>query len=267
MLEQFYNDNLRKVSEWLRLHSLFKFCYDFVNEPLATILPRFFVDEIQATVGETNAKFSVSTKPEYKRVKSIEPNGEISVLVDCLRTDDILWDVGANIGTHTVFAGKKLIDGSVVSFEPYPPNVERLRTNVKINNLKNVHIVQSALGSSRGELHLNLEGEEAGHGGHSLTTDTHSNSVLVDVLTGDSLTNKYGYPNVLKIDVQGEELNVLKGLDDILQSECRLIFCEVHKSRGVKVSDIKECLTQYGFHCESNGSGGTIQLIAEKRQE
>jgi len=50
----------------------------------------------------------------------------LSDLIDTLEPDDVFWDVGANIGVFSCFAAQKLIDGSVIAFEPFPPNVQQL---------------------------------------------------------------------------------------------------------------------------------------------
>ncbi|MHB8095522.1 MAG: FkbM family methyltransferase, partial [Candidatus Aminicenantales bacterium] len=75
----------------------------------------------------------------------------------------------------------------------------------------------------------------------------------IRIIPGDRLLEEAGcpQPNVAKIDVEGQEVNVLKGLKKTLSSAtCRMICCEVHpplQPDGVRAEDVRELLINYGF--------------------
>jgi len=52
-----------------------------------------------------------------------------------IESDDTVADVGANIGVYTCFGATEATEGEVIAFEPYPPNVELIRQNLRQNDL------------------------------------------------------------------------------------------------------------------------------------
>ncbi|MGD6932917.1 MAG: FkbM family methyltransferase [Candidatus Bathyarchaeia archaeon] len=158
----------------------------------------------------------------------------------------IVFDVGAYIGVCTLkYASFLRRKGMVYAIEPSPQSYNILSNNIKINNLQNVTPVNAALMSFNGVSHLyscngfasvNSISErhiEAG-GGHA------SSQFTVNSITLDALINKFNVPRIdlLKIDVEGAELNVLNGALTALDRGIvdRLVI-EVHQSI-VNLSDV-----------------------------
>lgn len=56
-------------------------------------------------------------------------------MLQTLESDDVFYDIGANVGTYTCFAGQVVDDGNVIAFEPHPANVDRLRENAEPNEI------------------------------------------------------------------------------------------------------------------------------------
>jgi len=76
-------------------------------------------------------------------------------------------------------------------------------------------------------------------------------------------------PNVAKIDVEGQEVNVLKGLKKALSSAtCRLVCCEVHPPllpEGVRAEEVRELLIIYGFtRMRTHERAENFHIIANK---
>src|SRR4030042_1518104 len=67
----------------------------------------------------------------------------------------VIFDIGANIGNHTVFFSTKT-QAKVFSFEPFPPNFELLKKNIDSNKLQNVTAFNFALGEKNDSLFLSL---------------------------------------------------------------------------------------------------------------
>ena len=136
-----------------------------------------------------------------------------------------VFDVGANIGTYTLryarIVGPK---GRVVAFEPVPDNRRILSWNVNLNNLQNVTVRSEALGDFDGKARLNLS---HGPSAESFIVEVRkSGEIEVQVATLDSL--KLDRLDLVKIDVEGAELSVLRGAKSTLKNLRPRMQIEVH---------------------------------------
>ncbi|MCH4816146.1 MAG: FkbM family methyltransferase [Saccharolobus sp.] len=111
-------------------------------------------------------------------------------------------DAGAYIGTYTLRAA---LNGKVYAFEPNPYSFEILKNNIKANNLEDkVILYNGALSDKNGEVKLCI-----GNVGSSLVFNECKNSLTVKSITLDSLN--VSTVDMIKIDVEGSELNVING--------------------------------------------------------
>lgn len=200
-----------------------------------------------------SVKFLTDTHPEFMRFRDLK--GEREVLSDVMESfdqGDIFYDVGANVGIYTCFAASMINSGEVVAFEPEPNNIEHLQLNLELNGLK-ADIQQTALADSNGSVELSLAGAEAGEGEHALSTNSSPDTLEVPMAKGDSIIDRNDLPSptVVKIDVEGAELAVLRGLQNTLAESVRLIYVEVHPSKlpefGDSASDVREFLGSAGY--------------------
>jgi FkbM family methyltransferase len=165
-------------------------------------------------------RFSVTSGSEVTRIDGGVEVEFVRRLLGALRDGDVFFDVGANIGIVTVLVaarpeGRRL---DVRAFEPEPRNVERLRANVALNDLSRVTVHKLALGRESTTALLYISGAP-GTGTHS-TLASQSNgrdAVPVRVETAAAFSHRHGVlPDVLKIDVEGAEMDVLSGMEAIL---------------------------------------------------
>lgn len=224
-------------------------------------------------VGRVSARFYVSSRRELQRISGM--TGEKVVLTRFLgelRPGDVVFDVGANIGTHTVAFAKVIGEtGRVASFEPEPVTARRLERNVELNELDNVTIMRCALGE-RESTELLYVDSRSGSGQHSLSPQNGRPAEEVRVVQGDALVHsgELPTPNVMKIDVEGAELGVIAGLKDALADEtCRLVFCEVHnvmlEEAGQDPKAVDRMLREAGFtEFETSPRGPEDHVIARK---
>jgi len=128
---------------------------------------------------------------------------------------DIVIDVGAHVGTFTVNAAKLVGDkGLVVAIEPEPSNLALLQRNIDSQNLNNVKVIRKAVWDKAAKLWLYL----SKHSGlHSLCYAS-GDRVEVEAESLDNIVSKLGLSQVdfVKIDVEGAEIEVLKGAERIL---------------------------------------------------
>lgn len=213
---------------------------------------------VSRTIDGTAVRFYLSSWNEYARVQSLQ--GERKIIADVLQSikgDDIFFDVGANTGLYACFAGQ-IIDGNVIAFEPHPGNIQRLEENAELNEL-DIQCHPVALSNESGTAQLKLAGGEggAGAGTHALSTRDCTNSIEIEKDRGDSLIERENIPSptVLKIDVEGAEQQVLKGLQsNLMKDSCHTVYCEVHPNRlddfGDSTDELHSLLEECGFKIE-----------------
>jgi FkbM family methyltransferase len=133
-------------------------------------------------------------------------------------------DIGANLGAYTIPLAQTIAPskGNVFAYEPQRVVFYQLCGNVFLNRLDNVHAFHMAVGDSDGNVNLpNIDyGKSANIGGFSLDDSAHRRNAITEaegsygVRTArlDSLTLPKA-PSLIKIDVEGAELDVLKGAE------------------------------------------------------
>jgi FkbM family methyltransferase len=185
----------------------------------------------QKTVGDTTVQFNITNRAEYVRHRDLGGEGPIiEDLLSELKSDDVVYDIGANVGTYTCFLSERLQPNQVVALEPHPSNLASLRSNLELNNTDAI-VIERALSDTNGTAELKVASQDKGEGKHSLAIDSDKETITVELAAGDQLieSGEIPAPTVLKIDVEGAEYQVLQGLEQTLQSDpCRLIYVEVH---------------------------------------
>lgn len=169
---------------------------------------------------------------EYIRVKAgdVIGNSILKLGVYELAVSEVLWrlldegesfiDVGGNIGYMTsLMSAKTGSQGRGMAFEPHPEIFARLQTNV--GNRKGVEVFQCALGRSGGKLMLLEPDAFSGNEGTArLAREANklTDGIEVSVLKLDDLIADDASIGVMKVDVEGAELEVFQGADRLLRS-------------------------------------------------
>ena len=225
-------------------------------------------------VGPHRAEFKTGTVREFRHATIIAREVEVlSRVVQEIRNGDVVYDIGAFIGTHAViFALATGPRGRVVAFEPEWRAARNLHANVLLNGLHNVTVIEQAVTDATGEAELHMDDSRVLSGFHSLMVSRGGHGEMVPTVAGDELVAKGDLPapNVIKIDVEGAELKVIAGLSMALsRPECRLVLCEVHPdllaASGDAPSDVQDALAAAGFSTfERFGRGSEYHLLARK---
>jgi FkbM family methyltransferase len=135
-----------------------------------------------------------------------------------LKPGDVAFDIGANIGMHSVIMANRVgPTGRVVSFEPDPHPHARLRANLALNGLDFVDTRRAALSNKSGKttfyLHDDSIGNYANASLHAENVGKSTRTVEVDLYSLDDFIAQNPVPrlDVIKLLAQGEEWNVLQG--------------------------------------------------------
>ncbi len=152
----------------------------------------------------------------------------------CRRADGTVIDVGANTGWYSLLACAVHPSLRVLAFEPYPPVAKMLKRNVTVNRRADrIEIRGQAVGRETGSATLFVPSNEHGlvETSSSLNPEFKgaASGVAVDVTTLDEVVRLGKVTNVaiVKVDVEGFELDVLRGAVQLLRTQRPLMFIEV----------------------------------------
>ena len=187
-----------------------------------------------------------------------------AVLVDRVHPGDVVYDVGANVGYFTLLAARLATPaGHVYAFEPIVANIRSLRRNLELNDVRHATVVESAVGDDCAPVRMSLGATNAdshlAEDGPQLVPST---TVDVFVCAG------HRPPTLVKIDVEGAENLVLKGMRDTLSAHRPVVVCEVHYERSDPRRDAIQTLfreLQYDVRLLAHDAGSMPHLLALPR--
>lgn len=203
----------------------------------------------------------------------------------CHIEDSVFWDIGAHFGYHS-FAFASLVgdNGHVYSFEPNPFNAARFQMHLDENKTqaKRITLNTFALSDVNGEMTLIFSNDVDGSsssGSHlqnvsaPLEAETYNSFIKQTVITHtiDSYINSPGVrtPDIIKIDVEGAELLVLKGGKDFFKNHMPMVFMEVHNI--LMMFKIYEFFSSINYELqildESNSTLSKCFILANPKQD
>lgn len=149
-----------------------------------------------------------------------------------------ILDIGANIGNHTIYWATHLPVQQITAFEPYPDNFDCLRKNIENNHLSYVTAVPIALGDKSGTVVVKkFDPENYGSTTFEYSQNSSEGSQAAAL---DDLVEQYHLQNTdfIKIDTEGFELSVLRGMSKLLAKNTPVLWIEVTKNTIVGVMNI-----------------------------
>ena len=218
-------------------------------------------DRIQWLIPDRYSIFSVPGGKIYLNIKEssmmleracglYEPEKTRAVRA-LLKPGETFVDVGGNKGDFARFAAKIAGEnGKVVCIEPEPTNYGWIRRSVELNGYRNIQVCNLALSDRDGESLLHLGTKSGFHTLLEGAPDREQGLLTVKTRRLDSLLQELGVPvvNVLKIDVEGAEIQVLKGAVETIRANPQIIvLLDIHPFLGVNPSEVFECLSSLGL--------------------
>lgn len=165
--------------------------------------------------------------------KSFDNYGEysekqIGLIKNFIKEDDVIYDIGANIGSFTILFARSVPKGFVFAFEPERHNFYSLCGNITINNISNVYCYQYAIGNISGSIFVpELDHEQIfNHNDINLNKKYDCNGYNSILTTIDSI--KSNKCNLIKINNCGMEINALQGGLETINANKPYIFINNH---------------------------------------
>jgi FkbM family methyltransferase len=171
---------------------------------------------------------------------------DMAFVLHFLREDDQFIDIGANIGSYTLLAASE-VGAETISIEPIPETYKKLNTNIWLNNLTGkVKSLNIGLGSANGVLKFTKSLDTVNH----VATDNETDTIDVPIEKFDDIIT-IQKTTLIKIDVEGFETEVLKGMETALSNPLlKGIIIELNGSGnryGYEENNIHEKLLSYNF--------------------
>jgi FkbM family methyltransferase len=166
----------------------------------------------------------------------------------------VFFDIGANVGYYTILASRSVgCAGTVVAFEPVVRNLVFLQQHINLNNADNVKILPFALSDKSSIASFSLGQNSAM--GHLAESNGENNGntndlVYVPTVSLDEIAIKLNIvPDVMKIDVEGAEMEVFRGGRETLEKARPTIFLSTHSPE--LRADCLSFLREIGYEIQS----------------
>jgi FkbM family methyltransferase len=152
-----------------------------------------------------------------------------AAIVRLLSPGDTFLDLGASAGFFTIIAGRRVgPGGQCIAVDPDPFNCQHVRAQAELNGLSNCVVIEAAAAERAGSARfaLSAPGESTGH----LAGDAEPVASAVDVTTTtvDDICQALGRVALVKADVEGAEVRVLRGATRTLATIRPAWLMEVH---------------------------------------
>jgi FkbM family methyltransferase len=176
----------------------------------------------------------------------------------------LFLDIGANIGYYSILLSD-INELNIISVEPDESNRKILEKNISLNNIKNITVISDGISSNSGFVTFYID-QNTGRTSSIHAEAWHPAAVniieaKIKIITLNELIEKYGSPDLIKCDVEGHELEVLKGADKALTSKTTW-FIETTKEN---FSETLSVFYKYGYVI-FNSESPEYKMINDKDQ-
>lgn len=166
-----------------------------------------------------------------------------SGIIDKTIKNGTVLDIGANIGNHTLYYLNECDASKVYAFEPVEETFNMLTKNIEINQLEShVKLMKVGVGSRDGEASVSYSKER--NTGETKIAMADGGGIKVVSIDGLNIPEKIG---LVKIDTEGFELEVLKGMKETLKRDMPFIMIEIWEDNFEEASDL---LVNLGYKYE-----------------
>lgn len=217
----------------------------FIKGILLVIAPDFIKKRVFAHYQTLN----------WKTLSTLEFDAELLLLEFLLTKDSVFFDIGTNKGEYAYYAEKLINPKNIYLFEPEKKLNKQLRAI-----FSNCQIFDMALSNNKGthQFKIPLINGVADNCLSSLEVenkeDNETEAIIYEVKT-DTLDNftykKNIIPDLIKIDVEGHELSVLKGAENFISKHYPTLIIEIEQRhhKNINIESVFESFKQKGYNC------------------
>jgi len=153
----------------------------------------------------------------------------------------IIYDIGAHVGYYTLISSKFVGDtGIVYSFEPNPQNIFYLKKHIKINKINNVNVIEAAVSNFIGKANFDTTSNTSM--GKIADKGVQIHCITIDYFV---FKNNNIPPEIIKIDIEGAELDALKSAKETITKFHPIIFLSLHSNELYR--ECKRFLNNYSY--------------------
>lgn len=180
--------------------------------------------------------------------------------IKTFKRDGVFLDVGANIGVYSLYAASLYRKMKIYAVEPLKVNFNSLKKNITINQFDHVLPLNLAISDQEGELPFHIIVDTPGSSGSQLNEPVAESGKSFEPLreekihctTVDRLSKKFGVAfDYLKIDIDGQEWQVLKGAEQSLKGSIKSVLVELNP-KAVPIDDVHAWMRERGFVVDSD---------------
>ena len=172
--------------------------------------------------------------------KNYVESGDIFLFSELARQSSLIVDVGANTGLYSVIGAAFNPSANIVAIEPNPVNGKRLQKNIELNKALNIQVIKYAVGDAERAVSFTIPEKEVISDTSSVNKEFSQSfyrgelkwkQITVSQTSLDILFPENSQPvDLIKIDVEGYEMNVFEGAKNFFRNNSPVIFCEIFLS-------------------------------------
>lgn len=171
------------------------------------------------------------------------------IFKDLIREDDIILDIGANIGYYVILESLMAKNGRIIAVEPSKNNFMLLKKNIELNNLNNVNVYNIAFGLKNENLKFYIS--KYGNLSSPIKTENTINEEIVKSMRVDDFLKNKEKPTIIRLDTEGYEYEILFSAKETLDYTDKIfieLHCDILKER--KIFELLKFLKNKNFEIE-----------------
>ena len=219
-----YSKDIRKFKKNIFYYIFFRIIRSKLSNKIRVKIYNF---EIMANYKKTSMSFSILRKCDF------DDHKELRLLdIICNYNKIFLFDCGSNFGFYSLYVAKKKKENKIIAFEASPKTFHEFTENIKLNNLNSIKAKNLAI-SNKDKSELNFYESDKDwessldHFNFKKKSEMKIQSTTLDKISeNESLKN---YAVIIKLDVEGHEMNVIEGGLDLITKYSPLIIIEFSK--------------------------------------
>lgn len=226
----------------------------------AEIVSRVFTSHrgiVKGKIGSYQVDLNFSDQVQRQIYFGLYDIDGINMTKRLLRPGDVFFDIGANVGYYSLIASQLVgATGQVHAFEPIPENILSIQKSISDNSIANINLNQVAVADKKSSMDIYIGDDTIGNSGWAsfVKSTRRIHSLKVDVVSIDDYVRANGIDRVrlVKIDIEGAELDALKGMKNICSDvSAPNMICEINPyllaRQQIDSRAITSCLSEYGY--------------------